>query len=863
MKFETCGLEQLHRHSDFSLLDGLATVEEYAEYSKAVNQNYLCITDHGMMGVIPRQIRACDKHGLKPLFGIEAYINNEQPSITTEAEYKKHVATLLEEEQKRLRKSHHLLMIASNDAGYANLVTLSSWAFEFGYGGVPRQPRLTHDQLTKHKEGIIFSSCCYLGEIGYAFEHHGRDAAEDMLQKYLAMFGENFYLEIMLLDFKKQKPYDVWLISMHDKYHIPLIVTQDCLVAGTLVSTKRGLIPIEEIVVGDLVLTHRNRYRKVEVVGKRRAKNQEYICRVRTKAGTYAYESTHLHKMWVATRSGEDWEFDWKPTERIDSLVDHLVVPKIPQHMVFCDDALTHIDVMDFLEETSFQIGSSYQSSQSGNMGCRLQFNEASQEFRSYRGWDRSCETVIPRRLVVDDDFLKVLGWYIAEGWSDRGSNQVGFALHLGEQHIADWLISYFSQYGIKAKSYQVTEKGIAVRFSSVVFNRLFSKMCGSGATNKHLPDPDGSGFLRSWSKEQLVIMLRSYWEGDGRELTSSGFSFDSTSRKLIFEIATVLNAFGLFAYPSVASPQNESWSDNWCVALSGERGREFQRLIEHGICSPASHKHVVDLDSYWLVPIKRIEEIAYDGFVYDLQVEEDHSFTANLVVSSNCHYCKKEDAKYQQYMLMTRTKNTVHDIEKAKQQGGAEERFFELQDTNLWMKSEDELNEKWFLDYQDAIPYELFCDAKRNTVEVCRKAEGVEIDRSIKLPQLSDANARLLEAMGKGMKWRGLWGKPNYMNQLKEEYELICRKDFSSYFLITKKITDEARRICPKILGWGTGGEAIGPGRGSAVGFLTCFVLGITDVDPIKHDLLPERFLSDARGGRQLKLEFESEPIS
>jgi DNA polymerase-3 subunit alpha len=232
------------------------------------------------------------------------------------------------------------------------------------------------------------------------------------------------------------------------------------------------------------------------------------------------------------------------------------------------------------------------------------------------------------------------------------------------------------------------------------------------------------------------------------------------------------------------------------------------------------------------------------------------------MIVTQDCHYCKKEDSKYQQYMLMTRTKNTVQDIERAKLQGGAEERFFELQDTNLWMKSEDELNDKWLSDYQDAIPYEIFCDAKRNTVEVCRRAEGVEIDRSIKLPQLPDADAKLLEAVGRGLKWRGLWNKPRYMNQLQREYELICRKDFASYFLITKKITDEARRVCPKILGWGTGAEAIGPGRGSAVGFLTCFVLGITDVDPIKHDLLPERFLSDARGGRQLKLEFESEPI-
>ena len=63
------GLEHLHRHTDYSCLDGVAQVEEYAELSGKINQQYLCVTDHGMMGVVPRQINACEKAGLKPIFG--------------------------------------------------------------------------------------------------------------------------------------------------------------------------------------------------------------------------------------------------------------------------------------------------------------------------------------------------------------------------------------------------------------------------------------------------------------------------------------------------------------------------------------------------------------------------------------------------------------------------------------------------------------------------------------------------------------------------------------------------------------------------------------------------------------------------
>jgi len=73
------GFEHLHRHSHFSLLDGYAHPEEYAEYSQQVNQKFLCISDHGQMGVIPRQIKTCEKNDIHPVFACELYLNPMQP----------------------------------------------------------------------------------------------------------------------------------------------------------------------------------------------------------------------------------------------------------------------------------------------------------------------------------------------------------------------------------------------------------------------------------------------------------------------------------------------------------------------------------------------------------------------------------------------------------------------------------------------------------------------------------------------------------------------------------------------------------------------------------------------------------------
>ncbi len=246
---------------------------------------------------------------------------------------------------------------------------------------------------------------------------------------------------------------------------------------------------------------------------------------------------------------------------------------------------------------------------------------------------------------------------------------------------------------------------------------------------------------------------------------------------------------------------------------------------------------------------------------LYDVFILKAHAkYKIPLVLTNDTHYCYPEDSKYQRYMLMIQTQNTIEDIQRKAAEEGLQD-LFELQDSNLWLKTEEELNEKWLKDYSDIIDYDLFKQAKRNTVEICRKAKGVQLDRSIKLPKIPDADEKLREHMIEGFRRRGLPNTRTYLNRLKEEFSLICHKEFSSYFLIMKMMTDEARRVCKEILGWGDGSEAVGA-RGSAAGSLICYCLGITSVDPIKYDLLFSRFLSEARGGRTTVLRFSGNPL-
>lgn len=452
MKRDIDGFEHLHVHTtNGSILDGYAFPEEYASRAVEINQKFLCITDHGHMGAIPRQIQSCENHNLEWIFGCELYYNPAQ-IIATPEEQKQYIASLDEDAKRRYNKSFHLLALAYNEIGYRNLTRLCSWGYLKGWGGLPRRPRINTEILEANKEGIIFTSCCYASEIGYTFDTLGKDAAMDKVAEYIARFGENFRLEIMMLDFKKQKAYDMFIIEAHQKFGIPIILSQDA-------------------------------------------------------------------------------------------------------------------------------------------------------------------------------------------------------------------------------------------------------------------------------------------------------------------------------------------------------------------------------------------------------------------------HYAHPEDCGMQRMMLMIQNQRTLAEMEKLQAEGNTD--LFELQDAQLWQKSEEELNEMWNLEYQDVIDYDIYRQAKLETVSICHKAKGVKLDRSNKLPIIPNADEILTEEVYKGLARRKLEANEEHTARIKEELDLIKRKGFSSYFLIQKMFMDEARRAAPRILGFGNGSEAFGPGRGSAVGSFCCYLLGITSVNPLKHGLLFSRFLSESRGGKTIKLRFKNiDPI-
>jgi DNA polymerase-3 subunit alpha len=137
----------LHVHSQYSILDGAASVPALVGKAKKDGMTALALTDHGTMFGIKEFHVACKKAGIKPILGCETYVAER---------------TIYDKKDKVDRSGFHLILLAKNKTGYKNLVKLISIANNEGFY---YKPRIDKSLLEKHKEGLIVSSSCLGGEI--------------------------------------------------------------------------------------------------------------------------------------------------------------------------------------------------------------------------------------------------------------------------------------------------------------------------------------------------------------------------------------------------------------------------------------------------------------------------------------------------------------------------------------------------------------------------------------------------------------------------------------------------------------------------------------------------------------------------
>jgi len=198
----------LHLHTEYSLLDGAIRIGDLLKFCKENNFPAVAVTDHGVMYGDMELYELARDTGVKPLMGCEFYVHDGD----------------IEVHDKNHNPCYHLVLIAKDNKGYANIIKLTSIAW---CKGRYVKPRINWELLEKHHEGLICCSACLGGEVLQSLLKNDYEAAKAIAKKYKDLFGEDYYIELQDHGLEEQKRTNPDLIKLAQELDIEMVITND------------------------------------------------------------------------------------------------------------------------------------------------------------------------------------------------------------------------------------------------------------------------------------------------------------------------------------------------------------------------------------------------------------------------------------------------------------------------------------------------------------------------------------------------------------------------------------------------------------------------------------------------------------
>ncbi|MBQ0144530.1 MAG: DNA polymerase III subunit alpha, partial [Bacteroidales bacterium] len=218
----------LHVHTQYSILDGLSSIDTLFKRAEEMGMPALAITDHGNMYGVKEFFKFAGKHvdketgryKVKPIIGCEIYVTKHYDHKLKDNEH---------------RGYYHLILLAKNYEGYRNLMKIVSTSHTEGlyYG----KPRVSHEVVEKYHENLICSSACLAGEIPRAILAGDLDAARKAIKWHKDLFGDDYYLEVMLHKtevprlslelYEEQKKVNEEIFNLSQEMGVKVIATND------------------------------------------------------------------------------------------------------------------------------------------------------------------------------------------------------------------------------------------------------------------------------------------------------------------------------------------------------------------------------------------------------------------------------------------------------------------------------------------------------------------------------------------------------------------------------------------------------------------------------------------------------------
>ncbi len=200
----------LHVHTEYSLLDGFSKIKDLVKRVKELDMDSVAITDHGTMFGVVEFYNAAVAAGVKPIIGLETYVCARR---------------MADRDPQKDKHSYHLLLLAENEKGYKNLLKIASAAQLEGFY---YYPRVDHEFLAAHTEGIIASTACMSGEVPRTILEKGVEAGRQKLDWYFETFGvDHFFIELQNHNIPELPALNKTLIELGKRYNAKFIATND------------------------------------------------------------------------------------------------------------------------------------------------------------------------------------------------------------------------------------------------------------------------------------------------------------------------------------------------------------------------------------------------------------------------------------------------------------------------------------------------------------------------------------------------------------------------------------------------------------------------------------------------------------
>lgn len=199
----------LHTHTEYSLLDGSGKISRIIQKTKELGMKAISITDHGSMFGCVQFYKEAKANGIKPIIGCEIYIVPKSMYIKN---------------PDRENETYHLVLLVKNERGYENLMKIVSKA---SLEGFYYKPRIDHDYLKEHSEGLVATSACLGGEVQKNLLNGNIGKAKEAALFYKEVFKEDFYLELQYHGVQDQLKVNEMLVKLSKEIDVPLVCTND------------------------------------------------------------------------------------------------------------------------------------------------------------------------------------------------------------------------------------------------------------------------------------------------------------------------------------------------------------------------------------------------------------------------------------------------------------------------------------------------------------------------------------------------------------------------------------------------------------------------------------------------------------